>query len=105
MATNVNDFILEANRILVTGGKLVIAEGILFHFFNQKSLKILVKSRIENEKKFVRVLGDYGFKLERDDKSNTHFVMFFMKKFRDCFKDDGKKRQDLLFRPCQYKKR
>ena len=29
MATNVNDFILEANRILVTGGKLVIAEGTL----------------------------------------------------------------------------
>ena len=27
MATNVNEFILEANRILVTGGKLIIAEG------------------------------------------------------------------------------
>ena len=27
MATNVNDFILEANRILVNGGKLIIAEG------------------------------------------------------------------------------
>ena len=65
----------------------------------------LVKSRIENEKKFVRLLGEYGFKLERDDKSNTHFVMFFMKKFRDCHKDDGKKRSDILFRPCQYKKR
>ena len=53
----------------------------------------------------MRLLGEYGFKLERDDKSNTHFVMFFMKKFRDCHKDDGKKRSDILFRPCQYKKR
>ena len=32
MATNVNDFILEANRILVTGGKLGIAEGMFFSF-------------------------------------------------------------------------
>ena len=47
MATNANEFILEANRILINGGKLIIAE---------------VKSRIENEKKFVRILGDYGFK-------------------------------------------
>ena len=72
-----------------------------------KLIDLSVKSRIENEKKFVRILGDYGFKLEREDKSNTHFVMFFMKKFRDCTTatSEKKKRPDILFRPCQYKKR
>ena len=34
MATNVNDFILEANRILVNGWKLIIAEGkLVFYSF------------------------------------------------------------------------
>ena len=68
MATDASQFILEANRILRLGGKLLIAE---------------VSSRIENTKKFVKTLGSYGFTLERDDTSNSHFVLFFLKKIRD----------------------
>ena len=88
MATDASQFILEANRILRLGGKLLIAE---------------VSSRIENTKKFVKTLGSYGFTLERDDISNSHFVLFFLKKFRDS--NDIKNRPPLTFRPCQYKKR
>lgn len=88
MATDASQFILEANRILRLGGKLLIAE---------------VSSRIENTKKFVKTLGSYGFTLERDDTSNSHFVLFFLKKFRDS--NDIKNRPPLTFRPCQYKKR
>ena len=88
MAIDVSDFIVEANRIAKIGGKLLIAE---------------VTSRLESSKKFVKSLGDYGFTLEREDKNNTHFVLFFLKKFRDI--DSKKKRQPITFRPCQYKKR
>ena len=88
MATDVSDFILEANRISKISGKLLIAE---------------VSSRIENTKKFIKLLGDYGFTLEREDKSNSHFVLFFFKKFRHL--DSNKKRPPITFRPCQYKKR
>ena len=88
MATDASQFILEANRILRLGGKLLIAE---------------VSSRIEDPKKFIKKLGSYGFTLEKDDKSNSHFILFFLKKFRDA--NDIKNRPALTFRPCQYKKR
>ncbi|CBY40265.1 unnamed protein product, partial [Oikopleura dioica] len=88
MAERVDDFIKEANRILKTGGKLFIAE---------------VKSRLENEKKFKKALGAYGFTMVSENDSNTHFTLLVLKKFRDI--DQKTKLPALNFRACQYKKR
>merc|ERR1712210_324095 len=88
MAERVDDFIKEANRILKTGGKLFIAE---------------VKSRLENEKKFKKALGAYGFTIVSENDSNTHFTLIVLKKFRDI--EPKAKLPALNFRACQYKKR
>jgi len=88
MAERVDDFIKEANRILKTGGKLFIAE---------------VKSRLENEKKFKKALGAYGFTLVSENDSNTHFTLLVLKKFREI--EPKAKLPALNFRACQYKKR
>jgi ribosomal RNA-processing protein 8 len=88
MGSNVSPFIEEANRILKTGGKLIIAE---------------VKSRIENQQKFRKALGQYGFQHMSENADNTHFVLMFLKKFKDL--DEKKRRPPLKFRVCQYKKR
>lgn len=116
MAEQVDDFIKEANRILKPSAKLIIAE---------------VTSRIENMAKFKRGLGAYGFTVTSEvwiqililnlfklfpfifcfflnlnlfeDNSNSHFVLFILKKFRDI--EDGKRLPALKFKACQYKKR
>jgi len=88
MAERVDDFIKEANRILKTGGKLFIAE---------------VKSRLENEKKFKKALGGYGFTMVSENDSNTHFTLLVLKKFRDI--EPKANLPALNFRACQYKKR
>lgn len=48
MGTNYSDFLVEANRVIKKGGRLIIAE---------------VLSRIENIKEFVKLMNrDIGFK-------------------------------------------
>ena len=88
MATQVDDFVKEASRILKPSGKLIIAE---------------VKSRIENMAKFKKGLGQYGFTQVHEDASNSHFVLLILKKYKEI---EPKTRYPVLkFRPCQYKKR
>ncbi|EGG24834.1 hypothetical protein DFA_03079 [Cavenderia fasciculata] len=66
MGTNYPDFIAEANRILVKGGKLKIAE---------------IESRIPSNNAFVRLISKFGFDLVSKDTRNQYFFTFeFQKK-------------------------
>ncbi|SPO23928.1 related to RRP8 - nucleolar protein required for efficient processing of pre-rRNA at site A2 [Ustilago trichophora] len=62
MGTNWIHMLLEAKRVLRTGGELIIAE---------------VSSRFENGfDAFIHIVQMLGFGLEYKDASNTHFVVF-----------------------------
>ncbi|TKY88606.1 hypothetical protein EX895_002595 [Sporisorium graminicola] len=62
MGTNWIHMLLEAKRVLRTGGELIIAE---------------VSSRFaDGFDSFVRIVKMLGFSLEHKDASNTHFVLF-----------------------------
>ncbi|CDU25027.1 related to RRP8-nucleolar protein required for efficient processing of pre-rRNA at site A2 [Sporisorium scitamineum] len=62
MGTNWIHMLLEAKRVLRTGGELIIAE---------------VSSRFNDGfDAFVRIVKMLGFSLEHKDASNTHFVLF-----------------------------
>ncbi|KAF6766892.1 Methyltransferase-related [Kalmanozyma brasiliensis GHG001] len=62
MGTNWIHMLLEAKRVLRTGGELIIAE---------------VSSRFaDGFEAFVKVVKMLGFKLDGKDASNTHFVLF-----------------------------
>lgn len=93
MGTNVNDYLTEANRILKTGGSLVVAE---------------VSSRFEEEKveTFVRKLeSGYGFKLkvERSLPPNDFFVLLHLVKAGNIRLNE--KLPQLSLKPCIYKPR
>lgn len=68
MGTNWIHMLLEAKRVLRTGGELIIAE---------------VSSRFEGFDKFIQVVQMLGFGLEHKDASNTHFVLFEFVKLTD----------------------
>ncbi|XP_050985030.1 ribosomal RNA-processing protein 8 [Labeo rohita] len=88
MGTNLGDFLAEANRVLVMGGVLKIAE---------------VASRFENERSFIGALSSLGFKLVHKDTENSHFHSF---EFIKTGKAPGNvKKIGLQLRPCLYKKR
>ncbi|KAK2881258.1 hypothetical protein Q8A67_018526 [Cirrhinus molitorella] len=88
MGTNLGDFLAEANRVLVMGGVLKIAE---------------VASRFENERSFISALSSLGFKLVNKDTENSHFYSF---EFIKTGKASGNvKKVGLQLRPCLYKKR
>ncbi|KAJ8368455.1 hypothetical protein SKAU_G00084830 [Synaphobranchus kaupii] len=79
---------LQANRVLVMGGVLKIAE---------------VASRFENVRSFIGALCNLGFKQVTKDTENSHFYSFeFVKtgKAPESFRKAG-----LELRPCVYKKR
>ncbi|PWY98990.1 hypothetical protein BCV70DRAFT_122256 [Testicularia cyperi] len=99
MGTNWVQMIVESRRVLREGGELIIAE---------------VSSRFEGGfKAFVSLVEQVGFKLENQDASNTHFVLFEFVRLppgshtasstttMDELVEQGKK----LLKPCLYKRR
>lgn len=87
MGTNLGDFLSEANRVLVMGGALKIAE---------------VASRFENVRSFMGALANLGFKLVTKDTENSHFYLFEFVKTGEAPKNV---KAGLELRPCVYKKR
>lgn len=88
MGTNLNAFVLEANRILKKGGLLKIAE---------------VKSRFWTTHGFAKTMKKFGFDLVHKDESNKMFVLFDFKKVRSTTQHPNLPTLKLL--PCVYKKR
>lgn len=88
MGINLADFLAEANRVLVMGGVLKIAE---------------VASRFDNVRQFAGALSHLGFKLVSKDTDNSHFYSFEFLKTNSAPKDV--KKIGLELKPCLYKKR
>ncbi|TSZ12224.1 Ribosomal RNA-processing protein 8 [Bagarius yarrelli] len=88
MGTNLADFLAEANRVLVMGGVLKIAE---------------VASRFDNIRQFAGALSHLGFKLVSKDTDNSHFYSFEFVKKNSAPKNVIK--IGLELKPCLYKKR
>ncbi|EKX52220.1 hypothetical protein GUITHDRAFT_84776 [Guillardia theta CCMP2712] len=87
MGTNYVDFLKEAHRIVVKGGKVLVAE---------------VRSRLEHVlDEFVEMLKEMGFVLDNMDKSNKMFVMFYLTKNQPC----AAELNPPSLKACQYKKR
>ncbi|XP_077272176.1 uncharacterized protein LOC143902865 [Temnothorax americanus] len=89
MGSNLNDYIIEASRILKNNGTLKIAE---------------VESRFEDVKDFIRLLRSYGFKNTWKDLSHNLFYFMDFKKEEDI----SMKRKNLppiTLKSCLYKKR
>ncbi|XP_020293029.1 ribosomal RNA-processing protein 8 [Pseudomyrmex gracilis] len=89
MGTNLNDYILEANRVLKKNGVLKIAE---------------VESRFYKVRDFIRALDKYGFKNTWKDLSHNLFYFMDFTKERDI----TMRRQNLPeinLKSCLYKKR
>ncbi|XP_051534634.1 ribosomal RNA-processing protein 8-like [Myxocyprinus asiaticus] len=88
MGTNLVDFLAEANRVLVKGGILKIAE---------------VASRFESVRSFLGALSSLGFKLVSKDTENSHFYSFEFIKTEKA--PENVKKVRLQLKPCLYKKR
>lgn len=88
MGTNLGDFLKEANRVLVMGGVLKIAE---------------VASRFEDVRFFTGAMSSLGFKLVSKDTENTHFYSFEFIKTGNA--PENVKKPGLQLKPCLYKKR
>ncbi|KAF4085854.1 hypothetical protein AMELA_G00099830 [Ameiurus melas] len=88
MGTNLADFLAEANRVLVMGGILKIAE---------------VASRFDNIRQFNGALSRLGFKVVSKDTTNSHFYSFEFQKTHNVPNDV--KKIGLELKPCLYKKR
>ncbi|KAK6186270.1 hypothetical protein SNE40_008340 [Patella caerulea] len=87
MGTNLNDFVMEANRVLKPGGLLQIAE---------------VESRIPHTETFIIQIESFGFEYVKKDTSHKMFHLFDFKKVRAGTKSAVK---DIKLDPCLYKKR
>lgn len=88
MGTNLNMFVLEANRILKKGGILKIAE---------------VRSRFSSTQGFAKTMKKFGFEPENVDETNKMFVLFDFKKVRSTTQHPHLPTLKLM--PCLYKKR
>ncbi|XP_056099094.1 ribosomal RNA-processing protein 8 [Rhinichthys klamathensis goyatoka] len=88
MGTNLGEFLAEANRVLVMGGVLKIAE---------------VASRFENIRSFIGALSSLGFKIVNKDTENSHFYSFEFTKTETA--TENAKKAGLQLKPCLYKKR
>ncbi|XP_056139136.1 ribosomal RNA-processing protein 8 [Lampris incognitus] len=88
MGTNLTDFLVEANRVLVMGGVLQVAE---------------VASRFDDVRRFLTTMATLGFKLVSKDTENSHFYTFEFIKTQDA--PENMKKLNLQLRPCVYKKR
>lgn len=100
MATNWVDKIRESSRIVRPFGELIIAE---------------VTSRFTNKKEFIEIVESLGFKFEKEDSSNTHFIIFtFHKKPSSQWTLPYSTQAELdsiiengqtILKPCIYKRR
>ncbi|KAH8291432.1 hypothetical protein KR054_011773 [Drosophila jambulina] len=88
MGTDLNDFFLEANRLLKLHGNVYIAE---------------IQSRFEDVKQFVRCLSACGFDMVKKDVAVNYFYFFQFKKMRHVPKTT--KLKPFSLKPCLYRKR
>ncbi|KAG5898462.1 hypothetical protein JTB14_015469 [Gonioctena quinquepunctata] len=88
MGTNLHDYLLEANRVLKTGGIMKIAE---------------VESRFEDVNTFIKGVQHFGFKNTWKDLS--HNLFYFMDFKKNGIVKNKKKAPALSLLPCLYKKR
>ncbi|EAL61029.1 hypothetical protein DDB_G0292960 [Dictyostelium discoideum AX4] len=102
MGTNFIDFIIEAERVLVKGGLLKIAE---------------IESRITDINAFTNEIQQHGFNLIKKNEQNQYFTLFEFSKLQkkdQQFMRSLKQYQKLkkqqatnepVLKPCLYKKR
>ncbi|KAH8327133.1 hypothetical protein KR074_003594 [Drosophila pseudoananassae] len=88
MGTDLNEFFLEANRVLKLHGSVYIAE---------------IQSRFEDVREFVRCLAACGFDLIKKDVAVNYFYFFQFKKMRHVPKTT--KLKSFSLKPCVYRKR
>lgn len=89
MGTTLTEYLLEANRVLKTGGLIMIAE---------------VESRFDDVDKFIKDVERLGFKNTNLD--NTHKVFYFLE-FKKVTNPPSKRSRlpMITLRPCLYKRR
>lgn len=90
MGTNLNEYLIEANRVLKKDGILKIAE---------------VESRFDKIDNFINDLKNYGFKLTLKDLSHNLFYFMDFKKTKDITRGYKSKLPAITLKPCLYKKR
>lgn len=88
MGTNLNDYLLEANRCLKPNGLLFIAE---------------IESRFDDVRQFIKSVEACGFTLLKKDTSVKLFIFFQFKKVKNVAKNSNLKQFSL--KPCVYRKR
>ncbi|XP_062127998.1 ribosomal RNA-processing protein 8 [Drosophila sulfurigaster albostrigata] len=88
MGTNLNDYLLEANRVLKLHGNVYIAE---------------IQSRFEDVREFIRFMTSCGFDLVKKDVAVNYFYFFHFRKMRHVGKDV--KLKPFSLKPCLYRKR
>lgn len=88
MGSNLSSYILEANRVLKTGGLMMIAE---------------VESRFENVDTFIQDIKKFGFANTWKDFSHKIFYFLYFKKVISVKKSN--KLPTIFLKPCLYKKR
>ncbi|KAL6256975.1 hypothetical protein P5V15_011910 [Pogonomyrmex californicus] len=89
MGSNLNDYIIEANRVLKNNGILKIAE---------------VESRFEDIGNFIKLLRSYGFRNTWKDLSHNLFYFMDFKKEEDI-SIKRKNLPQITLKSCLYKKR
>lgn len=87
MKNDVTKVIKEVSRILKIGGTYFIAE---------------IRSRFISVNKFCSQLEEFGFQIVQCDTSNSHFVIFEVKKKKEIENTTATK---IMLKPCLYKKR
>lgn len=95
MGTDYSKFLLEAQRVLKTGGFLWIAEV--------RSRFVPDGKDTENFAPFLGSLQKLGFKVLKQDVGNRMFVVWIAKKVDDSV--DSSTVQWPLLKPCVYKRR
>ena len=93
MNKNFIPFVVESNRILKIGGKLLVAE---------------ISSRIVDMNKFLNIFEKYGFEIIKRKNIYDYFEIITLKKIKDS--QISKKDEELedtydILKPCLYKKR
>lgn len=95
MGTDYCKFLLEAHRVLMTGGFLWIAEV--------RSRFVPDGKDTENFAPFLGSLQKLGFKVMKQDAGNRMFVVWIAKKVKDAVDASGV--QWPLLKACVYKRR
>uniref|UniRef100_A0A3Q0KIA7 Ribosomal RNA-processing protein 8 n=1 Tax=Schistosoma mansoni TaxID=6183 RepID=A0A3Q0KIA7_SCHMA len=92
MGTNCSEFLYEANRILKSGGILIIVD---------------VTSRFDGKfNDFLKKLKRYGFAKQFSEiTSDTYFVRALLRKVSSCSSELVHSLPKLNLKPCSYKKR